>query len=207
MGRKAKPRAWREWYVTEAGGDGIHKLCLLSDGMKKAKELLDDYLFQQRKQKEEDEKNGIVKIDGKYTGNILVHFDHSRFSIEALLSGLSTLQERLQADSLSTGEGSRNDGHDSVGQTIYPMNGLSSPVTRAFVQGALGHVVVDTILYGATASVVALGWTWVGHLGLLHLLLDVVVWGTALQPVVQELRQRTVDVPMEDAPSCSVVMA
>lgn len=75
MGRKASPRVWREWYVTEAGGDGIHKLCLLSDGVKKAKQLLDDYLFQQRKQKEEDEKNGLVQIDGKYTvGHLAAEF-------------------------------------------------------------------------------------------------------------------------------------
>ena len=44
MGRKARPRVWRDWYVSEAGGQGIHKLCLVSDGYDKAEEGLIDIL-------------------------------------------------------------------------------------------------------------------------------------------------------------------
>lgn len=63
MGRKAQPRIWRDWYVTEAGGQGIHKLCQVTGGLRKAKQLLDDYLYQLRKEREDAEKNGIVQTD------------------------------------------------------------------------------------------------------------------------------------------------
>jgi integrase len=44
MGRRATPRVWRDWFVTEAGGRGIHKLCPLTDGKAQAQRLLHDYL-------------------------------------------------------------------------------------------------------------------------------------------------------------------
>lgn len=44
MGRKARPYVWRDWYVTEAGGQGIHKLCPITDGIDKAKDELERWL-------------------------------------------------------------------------------------------------------------------------------------------------------------------
>jgi hypothetical protein len=113
------------------------------------------------------------------TGNVLVHFDPARTSLDRLLTMLSTLPARLQT-LCRAGEKSRADAVD----------GRSDLVVRAVVHGALGHAAVDLLFYGATASAYALGWTWVSGLGALHLVLDVVVWGTALRPVAEELRRR-----------------
>ena len=40
MPRIAKPRPWREWYVSDIGGTR-HKLCPISEGLAKAQEALD----------------------------------------------------------------------------------------------------------------------------------------------------------------------
>lgn len=40
MPRIARPRPWRQWYVTDIGGTR-HKLCLITDGLAAAREVLD----------------------------------------------------------------------------------------------------------------------------------------------------------------------
>lgn len=63
MGRKARPYIWRDWYVTESGGKGIHKLCLVSEGIDKAEDALEKWLEQCRKEKAD----GLVQTDSPYT--------------------------------------------------------------------------------------------------------------------------------------------
>jgi integrase len=67
MGRKASPRIWRDWYVTEAGGKGIHKLCLVSEGADKAGDVLEQYLDGLKKEREGARSAGLVESDTPYT--------------------------------------------------------------------------------------------------------------------------------------------
>lgn len=67
MGRKARPRVWREWYVTESGGQGIHKLCLVSEGVEKAEEELSLYLDKVKKDRQREKDAGLVQADAPYT--------------------------------------------------------------------------------------------------------------------------------------------
>ncbi len=67
MGRKAKPRVWREWYVSEAGGTGIHKLCLVTEGLEKAEDELDRYLDGLKKDRQKAKEAGLVQTDTPYT--------------------------------------------------------------------------------------------------------------------------------------------
>jgi len=66
MGRKASPRVWRDWYVTEAGDQGIHKLCLVSEGRKKAREAMKAYLEGVEKDRERAKEQGLVQTDTPY---------------------------------------------------------------------------------------------------------------------------------------------
>lgn len=66
MGRKATPRKWRDWYVTEAGGQGMKKLCPISDGMKKAKTKLAEHLESIEEEKKEAKRAGLVETDTPY---------------------------------------------------------------------------------------------------------------------------------------------
>lgn len=65
MGRKASPRVWREWYVTEAGGK-MQKLCRVSEGEKKASEKLDEYLAGQKKERQQAKDQGLIVTDSPY---------------------------------------------------------------------------------------------------------------------------------------------
>jgi hypothetical protein len=114
------------------------------------------------------------------TGNVLIHFDPQRLSIDRLLRVLSALQTRFH-------ELGPTDGKGSADPPTLSQSSESNPVLRAAVRGALGHAAVDLLFYGATASAYALGWTWVGSLGVFHLILDTVVWSAALLPLVDEL--------------------
>jgi hypothetical protein len=67
MGRKARPYIWRGWYVTEAGGKGIHKLCPVADGIDKAEEELERWVEKCRKEKEGAAEAGLVLTDTPYT--------------------------------------------------------------------------------------------------------------------------------------------
>jgi integrase len=67
MGRKAKPRVWREWYVSEAGGQGMHKLCLVSEGPEKAEDELERYLEGLKKDQQQAKEAGLVQADTPYT--------------------------------------------------------------------------------------------------------------------------------------------
>jgi integrase len=67
MGRKASPYVWRDWFVTEAGGQGIHKLCPITDGIDKAKDELERWLGQLREKKKAEEASGLVQTDSPYT--------------------------------------------------------------------------------------------------------------------------------------------
>src|SRR5262249_18199240 len=58
---------WRDWYVTEAGGKGIHKLCLISDGYSTAKERLRAYLEDVEKERREARGAGVGQSDAPYT--------------------------------------------------------------------------------------------------------------------------------------------
>jgi hypothetical protein len=109
------------------------------------------------------------------TGNVLIHFDPRRLSIERLLRELRILQARFHALG------------PAAGASLFASSG-SNPVIRAAVRGALGHAAVDMLLYAATASAFALGWTWIGGLGVIHLVLDTVMWSKALFPLADELR-------------------
>jgi hypothetical protein len=119
------------------------------------------------------------------TGNVLIHFDPERMSTDRLLTMLSTLQMLGQGE-----EGRSNAVNSWSAQRIPPRSSGSDLVVRAAVRGVLGHAAVDLLFYGATVSAYALGWTWVGGLGVIHLFLDVVAWGTALRPIAEELKLR-----------------
>jgi integrase len=67
MGRKARPYIWRDWYVTEAGGKGIHKLCPVADGIDKAVDELERWQEKCRKEKEAAAEAGLVQTDTPYT--------------------------------------------------------------------------------------------------------------------------------------------
>ena len=67
MGRKAKPRVWREWYVSEAGSAGIHKLCLVSEGFEKAEDELERYLDGLKKDRQQAKEAGLILTDTPYT--------------------------------------------------------------------------------------------------------------------------------------------
>jgi integrase len=67
MGRRARPRVWRDWFVTEAGGSGIHKLCPVAAGYRKAEEELDRYLKGVEEQRRKAEAAGLVQADTPYT--------------------------------------------------------------------------------------------------------------------------------------------
>jgi hypothetical protein len=61
MGRKARPRVWRDWYVTETGGK-MHKLCPVRDGIEAASAALEDYLARVEKDREEARRAGLAPI-------------------------------------------------------------------------------------------------------------------------------------------------
>jgi len=116
------------------------------------------------------------------TGNILVRFDSRKLPVDRLLFALSafhatwcTADSAEQLPEASSASVSRSASGKSV-------------VARAFVGGTLGHAVVDTLFYTGTAAAVTVGWTWVGSLAAVHLVLDVLIWGIALRPVAQHLR-------------------
>lgn len=67
MGRKAKPRVWREWYVSEAGGAGVHKVCLVSEEIEKAEDELERYLDGLKKDQQQAKEAGLVQTDTPYT--------------------------------------------------------------------------------------------------------------------------------------------
>ncbi len=67
MGRKARPRVWRDWYVTEAGGKGIHKLCHVTKGYDEAVDELDRYVAGVEKENEEARQAGLIQADTPYT--------------------------------------------------------------------------------------------------------------------------------------------
>lgn len=120
------------------------------------------------------------------TGNVLIHFDLRRLSIGTLLRVLSALQSEFHA--LGPVDGRvRTDSRN--GLPVSPRSSTGNPVVKAAVRGAFGHAAVDLLFYGATASAYALGWTWVGSLGVFHLVLDTVVWSAALLPLADELRR------------------
>jgi hypothetical protein len=113
------------------------------------------------------------------TGNILVRFDPRKLSSDRVLVALSAFQAAWCA---RAGAGERP---ESPGASTARTASGKSAVARAAVGGALGHAAVDTLFYTGTAAAVAAGWTWVGSLAAVHLVLDVFVWGIALRPVAR----------------------
>jgi hypothetical protein len=67
MPRQAAPRVWRQWYVTEAGGKGLHKLCLITDGKTRAKDALKTWLAQCREEQNEAQAAGLVQGNSPFT--------------------------------------------------------------------------------------------------------------------------------------------
>jgi len=67
MGRKARPRVWRDWYVTEAGGQGMQKLCPVSEGLRQAKKKLEKILEKNEEERREARRLGLVDTDAPYT--------------------------------------------------------------------------------------------------------------------------------------------
>jgi len=117
---------------------------------------------------------GVVqaKANGR-TRNVLVHFEPTHIGSEALLEALACLQAELALRLPGNQRG-----------------GLALPVVRGVAQGVVAHAVLDTLLYGATIWAYAAGWTWVGHVGVLHFFVDLFVWTVTLHPLVQAWRQR-----------------
>ena len=67
MGRNARPRVWRDWIVTEAGGRGMHKLCPVADGPGKAEAELEKYLAGVEQEQQTAKDAGLVTADTPYT--------------------------------------------------------------------------------------------------------------------------------------------
>jgi hypothetical protein len=100
------------------------------------------------------------------TGNVLIHFDPRRTTSDTLLAALAHLEWRMAAR-----------------QNPSP-GAFGSKALRCGVRGLVGHAVVDTLLYGlAFAEPFGLP---LATLAKLHLGLDVLVWGAALTPLLEE---------------------
>jgi hypothetical protein len=106
------------------------------------------------------------------TGNVLIRFDPRRIDLSRLLAALPR----------------RSDPESSPADSDPGVSG--SPWLRVGVRGLVGHAIVDTLWFGAGFLGHRLGLPLVG-LGPLHLLLDLVVWGTAFASVAQREEGRT----------------
>jgi hypothetical protein len=95
------------------------------------------------------------------TGNVLIRFDPRVIDLPHLLAALPRRSEPEPPPA----------GRDT-----------GSPWLRVGVRGLIGHAVVDTLWFGAGFLGHRLGLPLAG-LGPLHVLLDVLVWGTAVASV------------------------
>jgi integrase len=67
MPRIAKPYIFRGWYVTKAGGEGVHKLCPVEAGLDKAEDILQAWLEKCQQSKREAQVANLVKTDSPHT--------------------------------------------------------------------------------------------------------------------------------------------
>jgi hypothetical protein len=124
------------------------------------------------------------------TGNVLIHFDPQRLSIDRLRTILSALAARFRLIDSTADHHPQSTENGSAALANLLRSSGSNPVVQAAVRGALGHAAVDLLIYGVAASAYALGWRWVAGLGVAHLVLDTVVWSKALLPLANSSRDR-----------------
>lgn len=118
------------------------------------------------------------------TGNVLVQFDPGKVSADQLIRQLTSYAAAHTRNSWPS--------------PAEPTNGPQPPsgraaVAQAVVTGTLGHAAVDTVFYTAAGAATALGWTWFGTLAVVHLALDVIVWGMTLRPLALYLQGKPSD--------------
>jgi copper chaperone CopZ len=101
------------------------------------------------------------------TGNVLVRFDPQSTTSEAVLAALARLEGRLSA---------RRRKADA--------QAFRAKALRCGVRGLVGHAVVDTVLY--TLSFAEPFGLPLATLAKLHLGLDILVWGAALTPLLED---------------------
>ncbi len=101
------------------------------------------------------------------TGNVLVRFDPRKTTSDALLEALGRLEKHLAAGR----------GHPSVGA-------FGARVLRVGVRGMMGHALVDTLL--CTVAFAEPFGLPLATLAKWHLGLDLLVWGAALTPLLEE---------------------
>ncbi len=111
---------------------------------------------------------GVEHVEANpLTGNVLVRFDPRRTTSDALLAALARLESKLS------------------GRRRYAdAQAFRAKALRCGARGLVGHAVVDTLLY-TLAFAEPLGLP-LATLAKLHLGLDVLVWGAALAPLLEE---------------------
>jgi hypothetical protein len=120
---------------------------------------------------------GVLHVEANsLTGNVLIRFDPLIIAEEVLLASLCSAQREARPDRPP----SRPRGPDDQGG-LEP--GRGNTLLQAGLRGVLGHAAVDALFY-TVAFAEPFGLPLAG-LGLLHLGLDVFVWGAALASVTQ----------------------
>jgi hypothetical protein len=111
---------------------------------------------------------GVVYVEANpLTRNVLVRFDPCKTTSDALLAALAWLESKLSARRRYADE-----------------QAFRAKALRCGVRGLVGHALVDTLLYTlAFAEPFGLP---LATLAKLHLGLDVLVWGAALTPLLEE---------------------
>jgi hypothetical protein len=116
---------------------------------------------------------GVEAVQGSpLTGNVLIHFNPRATSAQAVLAAAGALDVEQQPTGISW----REETPSSVSST------RQGQWLRAGLRGLLGHALVDTAFYTITFAE-PFGLPLAG-LGALHLGLDVLVWTTALAPLL-----------------------
>jgi hypothetical protein len=118
------------------------------------------------------------------TGNVLIHFDASATSLEALLAG--SLRRAIARPELAARHAPAGTGTGGVRRpvrrAIQARGGRA--LLRAGLLGVIGHALVDTVFYAVTFTN-PFGLP-LAPLGVLHLGLDVFVWTAAFAPLLGE---------------------
>jgi hypothetical protein len=112
--------------------------------------------------------HGVESVQAnRLTSNVLIRFDPRLTGLPRLLAALPCLRDSESASADSDPGAS------------------ASPWVRVGVRGLVGHAIVDTLWFGAGFLGHRLGLPLAG-LGPLHLLLDILVWGSAFASVAPE---------------------
>jgi cation transport ATPase len=111
---------------------------------------------------------GVQHVEANpLTRNVLIRFDPCTTTSDALVATLARLESRLSARRRNA-----------------EAQAFRAKALRCGVRGLMGHAVVDTLLY-TLAFVEPFGLP-LATLAKLHLGLDVLVWGAALTPLLEE---------------------